>query len=87
MTIYVVTQVYIVEDRTKLEEDRNKLEEGSTKLEEYIPSAKTISRFYDPVQPPNVELKEKLESSWSKVNFIVRYLFVSICDTQVSTLK
>ncbi|KAL7112075.1 hypothetical protein ACP275_05G130300 [Erythranthe tilingii] len=51
------SQIYIVEDRVN--------------LEEYIPSPKQICRFYDPVQIPYVEIKAKLECSWSKFDAIL----------------
>ncbi|EYU29224.1 hypothetical protein MIMGU_mgv1a0001671mg, partial [Erythranthe guttata] len=51
------SQIYIVEDRIN--------------LEEYIPSAKPICRFYDPAQIPYVEIKAKLECSWSKFDAIL----------------
>ncbi|PIN18423.1 Ribonuclease III [Handroanthus impetiginosus] len=43
----------------------------STELEEYIPSAKPVCRFYDPMQPPDLEIKAKLESSWSKFDAVL----------------
>ncbi|KAK4422330.1 Endoribonuclease Dicer3a [Sesamum alatum] len=51
------SQVYTVED--------------SIGLGECIPSATTICRFYDPIQPPNLEMKVKVESSWSKFDAIL----------------
>ncbi|KAI3454024.1 hypothetical protein Pfo_010687 [Paulownia fortunei] len=51
------SQVYILEDKIE--------------LEEYIPSAKPICRFYEPMQSPNLELKAKLESSWSKFDAVL----------------
>lgn len=53
----MVIQVHILEDRVE--------------LEEYIPSAKPMCRFYDPL-PVNLEMKEKLESALSKVKFTMQ---------------
>ncbi|KAL0372085.1 UNVERIFIED_CONTAM: Endoribonuclease Dicer3a [Sesamum calycinum] len=51
------SQVYTVED--------------TIGVGECIPSATTTCRFYDPIQPPNLEMKVKLESSWSKFDAIL----------------
>ncbi|XP_020549446.1 endoribonuclease Dicer homolog 3a isoform X2 [Sesamum indicum] len=51
------SQVYTVED--------------SIGLGECIPSATITCRFYDPIQPPNLEMKVKLESSFSKFDAIL----------------
>lgn len=50
-------QVYTLEDRVE--------------LEEYVSSAKPTCRFYDPL-PVNLEIKDKIESAFSKVNFTKR---------------
>ncbi|KAH6774267.1 hypothetical protein C2S51_012671 [Perilla frutescens var. frutescens] len=50
------SQVHALEDRVE--------------LEEYIPSAKPICRFYDPL-PANLEMKERLESALSKFNAVL----------------
>ncbi|EPS68764.1 hypothetical protein M569_06005, partial [Genlisea aurea] len=52
------SQVHIVED--------------SSGLEEVFSFPKLMYRFYDPVQPLNLVLKDKLEISWSRVSFGVQ---------------
>lgn len=37
-------------------------------LGEFVPSAKETCKFYDPIVSSNLEIKAKLEASWSKVN-------------------
>nr|AUH15439.1 dicer-like 3 protein [Dimocarpus longan] len=46
------SQIYTIEDRTK--------------LEVYVPSAKEIIRYYDPSKFSSLDLKAKLKDSWSK---------------------
>ncbi|KAA8546198.1 hypothetical protein F0562_003063 [Nyssa sinensis] len=51
------SQIYTIEDRME--------------LEEIIPSAKEICRFYDPVMTFSLDLKAKLESSWTKFDALL----------------
>ncbi|KAL8499337.1 hypothetical protein ACS0TY_022353 [Phlomoides rotata] len=51
------SQVYTVEDRVELEEQ--------------IPFVETKYKFYDPIQPPDLEMKEKLESTWAKFDAVL----------------
>ncbi|XP_057810425.1 endoribonuclease Dicer homolog 3a-like [Salvia miltiorrhiza] len=50
------SQVYTLEERVE--------------IEEYIPSAKPMCRFYDPL-PVNFEIKDKIESALSKFNAVL----------------
>ncbi|KAG8381903.1 hypothetical protein BUALT_Bualt05G0021200 [Buddleja alternifolia] len=65
------SQVYIVEDRME--------------LEQYIPSAKPICRFYEPMQPSNLDTKAKLESLWSKFDAVLLGLRESLPDQYKDT--
>ncbi|KAK9273139.1 hypothetical protein L1049_017946 [Liquidambar formosana] len=51
------SQIYTIEDRTE--------------LEVFVPSAKEINRFYDSPLLSNSDMKEKLESSWSKFDALL----------------
>uniref|UniRef100_A0A5B7CE62 Uncharacterized protein n=1 Tax=Davidia involucrata TaxID=16924 RepID=A0A5B7CE62_DAVIN len=51
------SQIYTIEDRSE--------------LEECIPSAKEICRFYDPVVILSLDLKSKLESTWTKFDALL----------------
>lgn len=53
MYVCVLVQVYTVKDRTE--------------IEEYVPSAVQTCKLYDPTWLPCLDLKAKLEASWSKV--------------------
>jgi len=48
-------QIYTIEDRAE--------------VHVYVPSAKELCRFYDKAWCSYVELKDKIEASWSKVFF------------------
>lgn len=49
----MLLQIYTTDDRKE--------------MEAYVPSAKEICIFYDQAWFPSLNLKEKLEASWSKV--------------------
>lgn len=53
LSLNLVLQIHTIEDKTE--------------MEVYAPSAKVTHRFYDQMRYQFLDLKEKLEASWSKV--------------------
>lgn len=55
--------------------------ENRKELEEFIPSAKEIYKFYNPTASCNLNLKAKLEASWSKVKIPIP-IHIFTCKAQ-----